>query len=687
MRASPVRLVVLVATLLALPPASPLAAQVAPPAPAPQDTVRRAPPRDSAHALEGLRVRAAYAPRVVGSASAVSLRPDSMPLALPAPTLGDALRRLPFLYTRTNSRGETEISVRGSESRQAAVFFEGVPLTLTWDARADASIVPMAGVARLDYVRGLSSLLAGPNAIGGVVTARMWEDHDPTRPPERVLRTDLQVDQFGGVRTALTAGGALMHTPSATLAAKVGGGWRTLPGLALPARVTDPGGDGRLRLNTDARSTDLFAAARYEHAQGRYLSALVTAQEGERGVAPELHVNAPRLWRNPEVRRQVLSLSAGTGALRSRLGVGDVEVAYGVNQGFVQIDSYTDRQYRTLAGVELGDDHTASLRVAFDQQLGPRAALRGAFTRADIRYLETLGSAAPVRYRQRLESSAAEVDLFPTRLVTVSGGVALDAATTEEAGGRPPLGRTDGLGWRTGVTWVLPAQGVRLHASTSERRRFPSLRELYSGALNRFAPNPALRPETSRQLEAGATVVRGAFDGQVALFGSRIRDAVVRTTLADRRFFRVNRDRLDSHGVELTGGLALGATTVRGDLVVQRARLADQTIADPALREPEDVPSRYGSVLATWALAPGVELQGRLRAVGATRCTNPDSGRLDTQRGAATTDVGVERRWRSRAGIALRALLQLENVTDRALYDRCGLPQAGRTFRLGFTVG
>jgi outer membrane receptor protein involved in Fe transport len=170
MRASPVRLVVLVATLLALPPASPLAAQVAPPAPAPQDTVRRAPPRDSAHALEGLRVRAAYAPRVVGSASAVSLRPDSMPLALPAPTLGDALRHLPFLYTRTNSRGETEISVRGSESRQAAVFFEGVPLTLTWDARADASIVPMAGVARLDYVRGLSSLLAGPNAIGGVVT-------------------------------------------------------------------------------------------------------------------------------------------------------------------------------------------------------------------------------------------------------------------------------------------------------------------------------------------------------------------------------------------------------------------------------------------------------------------------------------------------------------------------------------
>ena len=302
---------------------------------APQDSVRR--DSTGAQALTGLRVRAAYAPRVVGSAAVVSLRPDSVPLGAAAPTMADALRRLPFLYTRTNSRGETEISVRGGESRQAAVFFEGVPLTLSWDARTDASIVPLAGVARVDVVRGLSSLLAGPNAIGGVVTARLWDDHDPTRRPERITRTDLQVDQFGALRTALTAGGALHHTPTSTLAVKAGGGWRSLPGLARPHGVTDPGGDGRLRLNTDARSTDLFAAARYEHVQGRYLSAMLTAQEGERGVAPELHVNAPRLWRNPAVRRQVLSLSAGTGALRNRLGVGDVEVAYGVNQGFVHI--------------------------------------------------------------------------------------------------------------------------------------------------------------------------------------------------------------------------------------------------------------------------------------------------------------------------------------------------------------
>jgi iron complex outermembrane receptor protein len=603
-------------------------------------------------------VRAAYAPRVVGSAAAVTVRPDSIPLGVSAPTMAEALRRMPFLYIRQNSRGEAELSVRGSESRQAAVFLEGVPLTLTWDARTDATIVPMAGVQRLDYVRGLSSLLAGPNAIGGVVSARLWDDHDPERRPERVTRTDLQLDQFGGLRTALTAGGALHHSPTGTLSAKAGGSWRDTPGLALPSGVTDPGGDGTLRLNTDARTYDLFAGARYEHAQGRYLSGIVSAQRGERGVAPELHVNAPRLWRNPSLERRVLSVSAGTGALRSRLGVSDVEAAVGLNHGDIRIDSYSDRTYRSVSATELGEDQTLTLRVTADQELGRHAVLRGAFTDATVKYREVIGTTAPADYRQKLTSTAVELDLLPSRPLTISGGVAFDAATTELAGGRPPLARKEGVAWRAGATWLLPVQGLRLHSSASNRRRFPALRELYAGALNRFEPNPELKPETARQAEVGATWMRGGFDAQVTLFTSRIDDAVVRTTLPNRRFFRVNRDRFESRGAEMTAGVALGRATLR-----------------------------YGSLLGTWALPRGVELQARARALGATQCTNPDSNRLDTQAGAATADLGAERRWLSRGLLRLRASLQVENVLDKALYDKCGLPQAGRTVRVGVTIG
>jgi iron complex outermembrane receptor protein len=647
-----------------------------------QDSARR----DTTRVIESVMVRAGYVPRVVGSASAVSVTPDSMPIGLTAPTGGELLRRLPFLYVRQNSRGETELSVRGSESRQAAVFFDGVPLTLTWDARTDVSIIPMAGVQRIEYVRGLSSLLAGPNAIGGTVALRLWEDHDPSRAPERTTRVELQGDQFGGLRTSAVAGGALRHSAVSSVVYRVGGGFRDLPGLARPGRVTEPDRSDRLRLNTDNRAFDYFAGARYEHAQGRYVGVSVSASDGARGVAPELHIAQPRLWRNPTVQRQLASLTAGTGALRSRLGVGDMEVALGYNAGRQDIEAFGARDYREVVGTERGEDRTQSLRVTFDQELGARAVLRGAYTRAAVRYDETLGPAPSLRYAQVLSSAAAEVDLKATPMLTITAGLAHDDATTRDAGGRAALGRTSGTGWRAGATWLVPFQGLRLHASLSERSRFPALRELYAGALNRFVPNPDLRPELARTSEVGVQLVRGVWDAQVVLFAQRIDDAVVRTTLDDGRFFRVNRDRFASDGVEFTTGAVVGRTTWRGDVTYQHARISDATALAAALRRPEDIPRVFGSLLVTAPVGWGTELQGRVRALGASTCTVGTTLRM--QAGAGTVDVGAARGW-AVAGWwkRARATVQVENLLDQPLYDQCGLPQVGRTLRVGLGIG
>ena len=35
----------------------------------------------------------------------------------------------------------------------------------------------------------------------------------------------------------------------------------------------------------------------------------------------------------------------------------------------------------------------------------------------------------------------------------------------------------------------------------------------------------------------------------------------------------------------------------------------------------------------------------------------------------------------------LAAVLAVDNLGDRAAYDQCGLPQPGRTLRLGLTLG
>jgi iron complex outermembrane receptor protein len=294
----------------------------------------------------------------------------------------------------------------------------------------------------------------------------------------------------------------------------------------------------------------------------------------------------------------------------------------------------------------------------------------------------------------------------------VSGGVVYDAASTPETGGRPNQGTLSSWGWRAGATTAAFGDAIRVHTSVSQRARFPALRELYSGALDRFEPNPSLRPERLLGAELGATVLGGAATSagvalQAVTFHHRLDDAVVRVTGADRRFRRVNRDEVRSTGVELLAGWAPPATralpgswlagvAVTADVVAQRVRVYDRTRAgaDPetaAARRPEHQPELRGSADLEMPLPLGVRARTGARYTGRQFCVHPDLG-AQVELGAQTVgDAVLTRRW-ARAGRRgllrqLRAALALDNVTDATVYDQCGLPQPGRTLRLSFELG
>src|SRR5688500_2746338 len=128
------------------------------------------PRRDSVRTVEPVVITGARTAATIGGAGAVVVRPDSLPIPLqPAPTLDQVLRQTPFVLVRQNARGEVEVSERGSDSRQGAVLLDGLPLTLGWDHRTDASLIPATAIQRMTLMRGLSSLLTGPNALGGVI--------------------------------------------------------------------------------------------------------------------------------------------------------------------------------------------------------------------------------------------------------------------------------------------------------------------------------------------------------------------------------------------------------------------------------------------------------------------------------------------------------------------------------------
>lgn len=656
----------LVAALLALP----AGAQVRPDSTAGDSTARTVAP---------VVVRGVRAPAVVGGAAAIVADVDSLRLGA-APVLDQLLRALPFVSTRRNSRGEMELSVRGSDSRQTAVLVDGVPLTLGWDHRSDPSLVPLTGARSVTLVRGLSSLLHGPNVLGGVVDVALdGGAGGGVTAVQAAIATD--VDQTGGRGLSLTGGAPLA---GGRVSVRGGVGHRSRNGVTLGGDVADLGSHPSLRTNSDVRQTDLFGSVRLRAANGAFAGLTVSAYEAERGVPPELHLEEPRLWRYPRQRRAVAIASAGSGARATAWGHGSVRASVGLNAGTSRVEAFGTPAYDEVVDTEDGDERTATARVVGEHAF-PAATLRLAATVAEVRYDETLGDAAPSRYRQRLWSVASELGVPVGPDVELVGGVATDGADTPESGGRESLGRLTRLGGRVGLAARVPGD-VRLHVSASQRARFPALRELYSGALDRFAPNPQLRPETLLGVEAGATRAWGAFELQGTLFRHGLRDAVVRTTLPDRRFRRENRSEIRSAGVELFAGWR-GARghALLADVTAQRVRLRDRAAGGP-LRFAEHQPELRAGLDAAAPLPFDVRAMAGVRHSGRQYCTNPDLGAQQALAAQTAGDVRVERDWSvGRAASLFRTLrvtLALENVTDAAAYDQCGLPQPGRTGRV-----
>jgi iron complex outermembrane receptor protein len=584
-----------------------------------------------------------------------------------------------------------ELSVRGSDSRQVAVLLDGVPMTLGWDHRTDPSLIPVTGTRTITIVRGLGSLLNGPNTLGGTIEV----DHGAGVANDAWVGAG--VDENGAVVTTL--GGERMLGSS--LAVRGGLAYRKRDGFSLPSDATDPTAADGLRTNSDLRNLDGFGSVHWRGSAGRSLGLNVSGFDAERGVPPEEHITGPRFWRYPYHSRYAIALSGSTGMLSTPLGLGSIDVGAGYNKGAEKIDIYSDRTYANITGDEIGNERTIVGRIRASHSFGP-GMLRAAFTSSNIDFRESL-SGVVANYQQNLWSAGAEVEMPIKSRTMLAGGFVFDKATTPETGGRTPGQEpVDNLGWRAGVTHEVNTS-VRLHASANQRSRFPALRELYSGAANRFQPNPDLKPETLLGLEGGITMNRavgtnGSAVAEVTGFSHNLEDAVVRITVTNPTpppasfFRRVNRDNISSSGVELLAGYTFGASadrsvSISADALLQRITIRDQTAGNVA-RHAENNPEKRGALELGVPLPLLVRGVANVRFTGRQYCLNADTGNEDTLDAKAESEIALERKFMLKRSPfqTLRALASVDNVADAAVFDQCGLVQPGRTIRLMFML-
>ena len=648
--------------------------------------------------LAEIRVLARRTLTATGGVGAIEIRLDSLG-SVPIPTLEQALREMPLVLVRENSRGEAQPSLRGATDRHIAVLVDGVPLTLGWDHRTDLSIIPLTAARSIRLLRGLSSVLYGPNVLAGVVSIDVARGVERLNmPPPATFSSAL--DNNGG----LILGGTLAHpieSGGGEWLLQGGGGFRDRPGVSIPSGDSGiPGdsallsSDGDLRLNSDVRHADAFVSLRYQGDEGGWMSLTSSGFDVKRGVPPEIHEADPRLWRYPDQTRVITAVSGGTGRKETRWGMGDLEASVGLDFGSFRIEQFDAPNYESVIEEEEGDDRTLTLRVLGGHSIGERTDVRAALTYGDISHTERLTSTGVRDFRQRLWSLGSEVEwrfddlpgwegLGATRL---SVGVSVDGADTPESGGNPPLGRLGDWGARLGVSSLTGGGRLLLHGGISRRARFPSLRELYSEALGRFLPNPDLVPEVLTGMEAGLTWDLQGVDIQVVGFHQFLSDGIVRVSVQTPdgpKRQRVNRDGIRSTGLEMVASGGWGRLQYSGDLTLKQAWQLEE--GSDVRTRPEYEPGVVGGLDVAIPVPGELSLSGVYRFVGSQSCLNAESGLMDTLGRTHGFDLQLRRlfAFEGRSALAnVDALVAVTNLTDNVIFDQCGLPQPGRTFRV-----
>ncbi len=511
----------------------------------------------------------------------------------------------------------------------------------------------------------------------------------------RPLQFDLGLDHTGA-RNLAVAGGTLLSTSHGSWVLRAGAGHQARDGFVLSGEAQEYRAldlellteDGDLRLNTDATRYDGFFSARYRSDEGVWMSVSTSGYAEERGVAPEAHVQEPRLWRYPSQKRVIAAFSAGTGQRATAWGEGDLEATLGLDIGSNETDQYGTAAYREKTGGESSDDRTVTVRVLGDHSMGATGELRGALTYADIHHDEILDGTERNTFRQRLWSLGTEgewqVGQDGPRHSRITVGLALDGADTPESGDKPSLGTLWDWGGRLGVTTFAGRDDLLFHGSLGRRTRFPALRELYSGALGRFLPNPDLKPEVLTGGEVGFTLMGEDVELQAVGFYQVLADGIVRSSVSTdegKKYQRVNQNEVQSRGLELLASGRAGVLGWSGDVTLQRARGITPEGEEVRL---EYEPGIAGKVSAQLPLP--LNLRGSVsgRFMGRQYCENPELGGLEPFRSSRHLDLSLSRGFGSQAGPLSRAeaVVNLDNATDGLVLDQCGLPQPGRTLRI-----
>lgn len=447
-----------------------------------------------------------------------------------------ALNLLPGVtLTASGPRNESMVSVRGFDLRQVPVYMDGIPVYVPYDGYVDLARFTTFDLAKIDVSKGFSSIIYGPNSLGGAINL-------VSRKPSKKFEFDGAVGLIDtdGQKSNLNIGSHLGKF-------YVQGGFSYLDRKSyqmskdfVPMKNED-GGARDNSYRTDKKASIKIGwtpSKNSEYALG-YIN-----QQGEKGnpvyagsdVKNSL-LAKPRYWQWPTWDKESIYFISNThlddkNSFKTRLYYDKFKNL---------LISYDDATYSTItkpyAFQSFYDDYTYGGNVEYETKFIPKNDLKFAVQfKEDIHREHNVGE--PVRRFDDQTITIGLEDIYKvTDNFTVIPGVSYNSrenkqaqdynSTTKVISDYSDAGKSDAINAQIGLFYQL-TDAQKLGATVSQKTRFATIKDRYSYGMGTAIPNPDLKPETALNYELNYNVqFFDKINFETALFYSSLTDAIL----------------------------------------------------------------------------------------------------------------------------------------------------------------
>lgn len=596
-------------------------------------------------------------------------------------TLAEALSDVPGVTLSTGGqRNEAQVYIRGFDSTQTTLNIDGIPIYMPYDGNIDLSRFLTGDLSQVVITKGLSSLMYGPNNMGGSINLI-------TQRPDKPLSGRVDVGGSAGRDGVFSRheGAQLSSRPNDLFYIQGGVEHSSAGGFPLSSaysgNTVQPTGS-RLNAYNSVTNTNLRVGLTPNATDEYSLSYYGT--RGDKGSPPYTGtVSTTRYWQWPEWKKDGFyylgKTALGGGTLKTRL-------YYDKFQNI--LDSFDNANYSTqfkkYAFSSQYDDHSVGGGLDYVKSFGAHEITLMAQRKNDVHRERNLAAGAQtydsawLQFESHINSLGAQdrITLSPENHLTL--GYRWDQFEVTQAQEYANKAQTSvqamsvaGARTANNLQAVLTHEidGQTLHFGVAHKTHFPTIKDIFSYRLGNSIPNPALGPETVTTIEAGSKGrLFGSTNYSATVFSSRIQDAIEMVALTPSLGQNQNVGNAKNNGIELGLHSPLGSTAALSANYTYLAR----TLGSAGLVA-TGTPRHSGFVDLSWFPFNRWVFDAEVRANSASQTTT--DGREPTA-GYATVALraryDLSRHWTLRAGI--------ENLTDRNYQVTEGFPEPGRTF-------